>query len=267
MSPAAQSRWSIIPAILDKCSERLNDRPRWSSVVAMITVTPEEVTGISSGYDSAPERSMSLRAEAYTDPKWAQVDLQAIFRRTWQWVCHVEKLSEPGNYVTAYIADMPVVVVRDRSGELRAYVSWGYADDRWGWGNPAAPITPDGEKWGELTFRRMAQGKWVLGGFLASKYALGYRVVDSPVANMHTTEIQVPIVGSSWEDENQSKNTVAQLYGGYVLPGSRFDIQGGFGLGVSQWNTAAGWPYRAMQFKAPLRDTTKTRQPPDPTNL
>jgi hypothetical protein len=64
-----------------------------------------------------------------------------------------------------------------------------------------------------------------------------------------------------------SKNKVAQLYGGYVLPGSRFDIQGGIGLMVSQWHTDVGWPYRAMQFKAALRDATKTVQPPDPINL
>ena len=152
-------------------------------------------------------------------------------------------------------------------GQRSRYVSWGYADGRWAWENAATPITPQGEKWGELTFRRMAQGKWVLGGFLASKYALGYRVVDSPVANMHTTQLQVPVVGSSWDDENHSKNRVAQLYGGYILPGSRFDIQGGIGLVVAQWNTAVGWPYRAMQFKAALRDTTKTVHPPDPINL
>jgi len=36
---------------------------------------------------------------------------------------------------------------------------------------------------------------------------------------------------------------------------------------VSQWNTAVGWPYRAMQFKAALKDTTKTVHPPDPINL
>ena len=113
----------------------------------------------------------------------------------------------------------------------------------------------------------MAQGKWILGGFLASKYALGYRVVDSPVANMHTTELQLPVVGSAWDDESHSKNKVAQLYGGYVLPGSRFDVQGGVGLMVSQWNTAVGWPYRAMQFKAALRDSTKRVPPPDPINL
>ena len=52
-----------------------------------------------------------------------------------------------------------------------------------------------------------------------------------------------------------------------MLPGSRFDIEGGFGLVVSQWNTATGWPYRAMQFKAALKDTTKTVPPPDPINL
>jgi hypothetical protein len=113
----------------------------------------------------------------------------------------------------------------------------------------------------------MAQGKWILGGFLASRYALGYRVVDSPVANMHTTPLQMPVLGSAWHAENHLKNEVAQLYGGYVLPGSRFDIEGGFGLVVSQWNTTDGWPYRAMQFKAALRDSTKTAEPSDPINL
>ena len=134
---------------------------------------------------------------------------------------------------TGFQRDKGIILMRVRPehiGQRSRYVSWGFANGRWAWGQPATPITPDGEKWGELTFRRMAQGKWILGGFLASKYALGYRVVDSPVANMHTTELQTPVLGSAWNDENHPKNRVAQLYGGYVLPGSRFDIQGGFGL-------------------------------------
>ena len=153
-------------------------------------------------------------------------------------------------------------------GDRSRYSSWGYANNRWGWRAEPTPITPVGETWGELTFRRMAQDKWILGGFLASEYALGYRVVDSPVANVHTTPIQTPVVGTAWHGENHIGNQVAQLYGGYVLPGSRFDIKGGIGLMVSQWNTAVGWPYRVMQFKAALRDTTKTVHPPeDPINL
>jgi hypothetical protein len=52
---------------------------------------------------------------------------------------------------------------------------------------------------------------------------------------------------------------VAQLYGGYILPGSKLNVVGGVGLVVSQWHTAHGWPYRAMQFRATLRDTTRAR--------
>ena len=172
---------------------------------------------------------------------------------------------------TGFQRDKGIILMRVRPehiGDRSRYSSWGFADRRWAWRNHATPITPHGEKWGELSFRRMAQGKWVLGGFVSSKYALGYRVVDSPVANMHTTALQTPVVGSAWgRDENHVQNKVAQLYGGYVLPGSRFDTQGGFGLVVSQWNTTTGWPYRAMQFKAALRDTTKSVDPADSINL
>lgn len=64
---------------------------------------------------------MSLRAEAYTDPRWLDADVRAIFARTWQWVCHVEKLSSPGGYVSATVAGMPIAIVRDRDGALRAF--------------------------------------------------------------------------------------------------------------------------------------------------
>ncbi len=87
----------------------------------MSQVTISDVQRVSTGYDPDPGRSMSLRAEAYTEPQWHDADLAAVFRRTWQWVCHVEKLREPGSYVSTVVADMPVAVVRDRSGELRAF--------------------------------------------------------------------------------------------------------------------------------------------------
>ncbi|MGY1433656.1 aromatic ring-hydroxylating oxygenase subunit alpha [Streptomyces reniochalinae] len=87
----------------------------------MTAVTTDDVTAIAAGYDEDPARSMSLRAEAYTEPKWHTADQQAIFARTWQWVCHVEKLERPGSYVATTVAEMPVLVVRDRDGRLRAF--------------------------------------------------------------------------------------------------------------------------------------------------
>lgn len=195
-------------------------------------------------------------------------DLHGGHAQCWSWDYEAD---DGWVYVvaTGFQRDKGIILMRvrpDDIGDRSRYRSWGFTDGRWRWGAAATPITPAAEKWGELTFRRVAQGKWVLGGFLASKYALGYRVVDSPVANMHTTPVQTPIVGSAWTGENHLKNQVAQLYGGYLLPGSLFDVEGGFGLVVSQWNTESGWPYRAMQFKAALKDTTKTA-PPDPINL
>lgn len=83
--------------------------------------TPEEFSAIRSGYDANPSRTLSLRAEAYTDPRWHDVDVQAIIGRTWQWVCHVEAVREPGAYLTAEIAGQPIAVVRDREGLLRAF--------------------------------------------------------------------------------------------------------------------------------------------------
>lgn len=87
----------------------------------MASVTADDVYVIAAGYDPDPALSFSLRAEAYTEPKWAEADLEAIFARTWQWVCHVEKLAEPGSYVTATVAGMPVAVVRGRDGALRGF--------------------------------------------------------------------------------------------------------------------------------------------------
>ncbi|RMF40641.1 MAG: aromatic ring-hydroxylating dioxygenase subunit alpha [Alphaproteobacteria bacterium] len=86
-----------------------------------VALSSEEIAGIRRGYDPDPARSLSLRKEAYVDPRWYAVDREAILARSWQWVCHVEKLRAPGSFVTAEIAGRPVAVLRDREGVLRAF--------------------------------------------------------------------------------------------------------------------------------------------------
>ena len=76
---------------------------------------------IALGYDPAPERSSSLRSEAYTEDLWYNVDTARILARTWQWVCHVEAVRAPGDYLAVEIAGRPIVVLRDGDGELRAF--------------------------------------------------------------------------------------------------------------------------------------------------
>jgi phenylpropionate dioxygenase-like ring-hydroxylating dioxygenase large terminal subunit len=86
-----------------------------------MTIDRQDVEDLASGYDPDPARSMSLRSAAYVDPRWLDVDMRAVFARTWQWICHGEKLRAPGSYVAATVAGAPIAVVRDRSGELRAF--------------------------------------------------------------------------------------------------------------------------------------------------
>lgn len=83
--------------------------------------SPQQFRDIRHGWTEDPGRSLSLRADAYTERSWYNADLSAILARHWQWVCHVEKLRDPGSYVATTIAGQPVAVVRDRDGVLRAF--------------------------------------------------------------------------------------------------------------------------------------------------
>ncbi len=77
--------------------------------------------GIAQGYDVDPARSLSLHADAYTKTQWFELERDAIFKRSWQWVCHREKLAAPGAYVAVDVAGHPVCAVRGADGVLRAF--------------------------------------------------------------------------------------------------------------------------------------------------
>ena len=161
---------------------------------------------------------------------------------------------------TGFQRDKGLILRRVRPehlGERSRYQSW--ADGEWG--REARVITPPGETWGELSLRRLDCGTWVLGGFLSSAYALGYRTLATPTADLSRVPVQRPVVGCAWDDEDHDACRVAQPYGGYVLPGSRLGVAGGVGLVVSQWNTAHGWPYHVMQFRVTLQDSSLESSP------
>ena len=87
----------------------------------MSQITAADVKRVADGYSTDPSNSQSLNAEAYIDQKWFDAEIKAVFAKTWQWVCHVEKLRDPGNYIAVDIAGAPIVVVRNRESELRAF--------------------------------------------------------------------------------------------------------------------------------------------------
>ncbi|MET7281086.1 DUF4185 domain-containing protein [Kribbella sp. NPDC005582] len=147
-------------------------------------------------------------------------------------------------YSTGFQRNKPIILKRVRSNQIAnpaAYEPWGYRDGRWAWGNPATPILNG--SFGELCLRPLG-GKWILTWFNAGDYRIDGMIMNTPTDNLYTAYRQPLIYGGAWGQEND--NHVAQLYGGYLIPGSTLsDLH----LSVSQWKTDAGWPYRAMQFR------------------
>ena len=95
------------------------DDRKW--MVRMGTPVNDGADRISAGWDRSPQRSHSLRAEAYCEQRWYDFEQTEIFARSWQWVCHSEKLAEPGSYVADSVAGNPICVVRGTDGGLRAF--------------------------------------------------------------------------------------------------------------------------------------------------
>lgn len=86
-----------------------------------LMLSQAELAMIRRGYNANPAASLSLRAEAYVEHRWFEADMKAIIGKTWQWICHAEKLREPGSYVATQVAENPILIVRNKDHSLRAF--------------------------------------------------------------------------------------------------------------------------------------------------
>ncbi|UTW13126.1 aromatic ring-hydroxylating oxygenase subunit alpha [Marinobacterium rhizophilum] len=87
-----------------------------------VFLSDKEFQVVKGKYDeSEPGASFTLNAQCYTDQKYLDVERESVFKRTWQWVCHVEKVRELGAYYVADVQGQSIAIVRDRSGDLRAF--------------------------------------------------------------------------------------------------------------------------------------------------
>jgi choline monooxygenase len=71
----------------------------------------------------AIEAGWTLPADWYCDEEIFQLEQRSIFERAWQYVGRVDTVRKPGDFITAVIGRVPVVVVRNQRGELAAFVN------------------------------------------------------------------------------------------------------------------------------------------------
>ncbi len=60
---------------------------------------------------------------AFTDKQIYEIELKNIFAKTWNFLGHESEIKNPGDYVTRWIVNDPVILVRDTDGEIQAFLN------------------------------------------------------------------------------------------------------------------------------------------------
>ena len=68
-------------------------------------------------------RGRTLPADWYTDPELFEREQGRIFASSWNHVGRVEQVAKAGDFLTGRVGEVPVVIVRDEAGALRAYAN------------------------------------------------------------------------------------------------------------------------------------------------
>jgi choline monooxygenase len=75
------------------------------------------------GRPQVDTRADTLPYRWYADDAVADAEREHIFRRSWQYVGHTGELDGPGSMFPTQVGGLPLVVVLDRDGELRAFLN------------------------------------------------------------------------------------------------------------------------------------------------
>lgn len=70
---------------------------------------------------SPSRRTVSTRA--LTDPRIYRLEMERVFNRSWVFIGHESEVPRPGDFVNRFIGEDPVIMVRDRSGEINVLLN------------------------------------------------------------------------------------------------------------------------------------------------
>jgi phenylpropionate dioxygenase-like ring-hydroxylating dioxygenase large terminal subunit len=72
---------------------------------------------------AATDKTTTLPWGWYSDPAVFEVERKRIFRRSWQYVGRTDEVPEPSSFAATRAGHIPIVLVRDGEGTLRAFLN------------------------------------------------------------------------------------------------------------------------------------------------
>jgi len=139
-----------------------------------------------------------------------------------------------------------VYLSRFRPEQIADRGTWEHYNSRTGtWSASFAntPVLSSNVAAGEMSLRYI-EGHWVLAMFNAETYSVEVRITRNITDDWNAVTPARVILGGAW-DAPQDAGNFAQVYGGYIVPGSTI---GNMDLVVSQWRTSNNRRYNSTQF-------------------
>lgn len=79
---------------------------------------------VETAVDENPETGVyRCRRDIFTDPDLFELEMQHIFEGNWIYMAHESQIPNPNDYFTTYMGRQPVVITRNRKGELQAFIN------------------------------------------------------------------------------------------------------------------------------------------------
>src|SRR5882757_5149085 len=69
------------------------------------------------------QQEKTLPSKWYVDEATFEAEKRRIFHRSWQYVGRSSQVAKEGDYFTVRLGDVPIVVVRDLDGTVRAHAN------------------------------------------------------------------------------------------------------------------------------------------------